>query len=92
MTNFIYFQGQVAEMVEWFKAFNKQDGSKRDYTKYFKPVLCYLEGTWTLDKELVEPFESDRHNLEAKSWLDLHEKVGNSRIGIPFRFQQEQSS
>ncbi|CAG5136779.1 unnamed protein product [Candidula unifasciata] len=65
---------QVAEMKEWFKAFNDQDRSSRDYTKYFKPVLCYLEGTWTLDKELEEPFPSDRHYLEAKSWDELHEK------------------
>ncbi|CAG5136778.1 unnamed protein product, partial [Candidula unifasciata] len=67
-------EGQIEEMREWFKAFQNQDKSKRDYTKYFKPVLCYLEGAWTLDQEIEEPFPSDRHWLDATSWADLYEK------------------
>ena len=35
---------QIEEMQKWFKAFKDQDSSQRDYTKYFKPILCYLEG------------------------------------------------
>ena len=35
---------QIEEMQKWFKAFKDQDVSERDYTKYFKPILCYLEG------------------------------------------------
>ncbi|XP_078349920.1 uncharacterized protein LOC144634770 [Oculina patagonica] len=67
---------QVAEMREWFKAWKSQDHSVRDYRKYFKPVLCYLEGTWTTaTEEIDEPFESDRHFIDAKSWFDLQEKV-----------------
>ena len=59
----------------------------RDYRKYFKPNLCYLEGGWTLNsKTLDEPFQSDRHQLDASSWFDLQEKVrwklSNSKINV----------
>ncbi|XP_013381901.1 uncharacterized protein LOC106152737 [Lingula anatina] len=37
---------QIAEMKEWFKAWRDQNYKVRDYRKYFKPVLCYLEGKW----------------------------------------------
>ncbi|KAL4240644.1 hypothetical protein ACF0H5_001435 [Mactra antiquata] len=67
---------QVAEMREWFKAFKNQDHSVRDYRKYFKPVLCYMEGGWTTNtKTLEEPFFSDRHFIDASSWFDLQDKV-----------------
>ena len=53
---------QVAEMQEWFKAWQNQDHSQRDYRNYFKPVLCYMEGAWTMegDGSIEEPFYSDR--------------------------------
>ena len=68
---------QIVEMREWFKAWKDQDRSVRDYTKYFKPVLCYLEGAWTTETEgkIDEPFESDRHFVDANSWFDLQEKI-----------------
>ena len=67
---------QIVEMREWFKAWQSQNYTIRDYRKYFKPVLCYLEGTWTTaTKDIDEPFESDRHFIDAKSWFDLQEKV-----------------
>ena len=69
---------QIDEMREWFKAFQENDRSKRDYRKYFKPVLCYLEGAWTLtdpEKSIEEPFKSDRHFLMAHNWNELHRKV-----------------
>ena len=67
---------QIAEMHEWFKAWRDQDYSVRDYRKYFKPVLCYLEGAWTYQSdEIEEPFESDRHFIDATSWQDLEDKV-----------------
>ncbi|XP_052775223.1 uncharacterized protein LOC128213503 [Mya arenaria] len=66
----------VAEMRAYFKAFHDQDLSLRDYRPYFKPVMCYLEGAWTTDtKTITEPFQSDRHFLDASSWFDLQEKV-----------------
>ncbi|XP_035825463.1 uncharacterized protein LOC118477622 [Aplysia californica] len=70
-------QEQVLEMREWFRAFKEQDHSVRDYRKYFKPNLCYLEAGWTLSSRdtLQEPFASDRHHLEASSWFDLSEKI-----------------
>ncbi|KAH3869593.1 hypothetical protein DPMN_032762 [Dreissena polymorpha] len=68
---------QVKEMKLWFKAFKDQDHSVRDYRKYFQPVLCYLEGFWSVDTETVqEPFPSERHFIDAKTYADLHEKVG----------------
>lgn len=69
--------GQIEEMREWFKAWRDSDYSKRDYRKYFQPVLCYLEGAWTTSKgdSIDEPFESDRHAIDASSWFDLQEKV-----------------
>ncbi|CAH1788972.1 unnamed protein product [Owenia fusiformis] len=67
--------GQILEMREWFKAWKDQDHSVRDYTQYFKPVLCYLEGAWLDPEESLESFFSDRHFLDASSWFDLQEKI-----------------
>ena len=32
-----------------------------DWHCLFRPLLCYLEGAWTNDVNLDEPFDSDRH-------------------------------
>ncbi|RUS88014.1 hypothetical protein EGW08_004180, partial [Elysia chlorotica] len=68
---------QIEEMREWFKAWLTDSTSPRDYRDYFKPMLCYMEGAWTSTSsgELEEPFESDRHFIDAKSWFDLQEKI-----------------
>ena len=68
-------------MREWFKAWRDSDHSIRDYRKYFKPVLCYLEGAWTTKQgdSIDEPFESDRHSIDADTWFDLQEKVSKRR-------------
>ena len=67
---------QIVEMREWFKAWKNQDYSKRDYRKYFKPVLCYLEGAWTFSKDQIdEPFASDRHFIDANTWYELQERL-----------------
>ncbi|XP_032243225.1 uncharacterized protein LOC5517255 [Nematostella vectensis] len=67
---------QIEEMKEWFKAWRDQNHTVRDYRDYFKPVLCYLEGAWTTNTENIEePFESDRHFVDASSWFDLQEKI-----------------
>ena len=67
---------QIDELRLWFKAFKDQDYTVRDYRDYFRPVLCYLEGAWTLPgTSIEESFESDRHFLEASSWFDLQEKI-----------------
>ena len=68
-------------MREWFKAFHDQNDTVRDFKKYFRPNLCYLEGAWTLNtKTLNEPFQSDRHHIDATSWFDLQEKVRSKNI------------
>ncbi|KAK3089864.1 hypothetical protein FSP39_007171 [Pinctada imbricata] len=67
---------QMEEMRNYFKAWKYQNYHYRDYRKYFKPVLCYMEGGWTTNtKTLDEPFQSDRHFVDAKSWFDLQEKI-----------------
>lgn len=67
--------GQIKEMREWFKAWRDQNHTVRDYRKFFKPVLCYLEGAWTRPgKSVDEPFHSDRHFVDAKTWFGLQEK------------------
>ena len=67
---------QVAEMKEWFKAWRDADYTVRDYRKYFKPLMCYMEGAWTItDDNIDEPFTSDRHYLDASTWSNLHEKL-----------------
>lgn len=64
-------------MREWFKAWRDSDHSVRDYRPYFKPILCYLEGAWTTEPQsgFTEPFFSTRHQLDASSWDDLHQKA-----------------
>ena len=69
---------QAVEMRQWFKAWRDQDASVRDYHKFFKPLLCYLEGAWTKprsDNGIDEPFRSDRHQIMAKTWKELHRKT-----------------
>jgi len=71
---------QIVEMREWFKAWVSGDDKVRDFKKYFKPVMVYLEGAWTLgsaDGNIDEPFSSDRHFIDATSWLDLQNKVNS---------------
>jgi len=87
---------QVKEMQQYFRAFNLQSKRIRNYTPYFKPILCYLEGMWTVskgDKEAIdEPFDSDRHFIDASSWFDLTEKVrfsgytGRKNLGENFAY------
>ncbi len=75
---------QIKEMREYFRAFALQDRDIRDYRKYFPPVLCYLEGAWTISDadKIEESFESDRHFLDAYSWRDLAQKVRfNAKTG-----------
>ena len=68
---------QIVEMREWFTAWKNQDHSVRDYRNYFKPILCYLEGAWTIPipGEMDEPFESDRHSLNAVDWDEMNRKI-----------------
>eukprot|EP01128_Nolandella_sp_AFSM9_P002048 TRINITY_DN12443_c0_g1_i1.p1 TRINITY_DN12443_c0_g1~~TRINITY_DN12443_c0_g1_i1.p1 ORF type:complete len:742 (+),score=172.27 TRINITY_DN12443_c0_g1_i1:241-2466(+) len=65
---------QIDEMREYFRAFAEQDTSIRDYTPFFKPILCVLEGAWIHDAvDLTEPFDSDRHFIDASSWEELND-------------------
>ncbi|KAK0056516.1 hypothetical protein Bpfe_014012 [Biomphalaria pfeifferi] len=68
-------QDQITEMREWYRAFKEQNITHRDYRPYFKPIICALEGAWTLSKDLEESFPSDRHHLDAKTWADMAEKI-----------------
>ena len=68
---------QIGEMKEWFRAWNDQDYSTRDYRPHFKPVMCVLEGAWTHSDQtsIDEPFKSERNYLDAENWLQLAKKV-----------------
>ena len=37
-------QEQVEEMRQWIVAFAEQNHTVRDYRKYFRPLMCFLEG------------------------------------------------
>ena len=68
-------EDQIVEMREWFRAFKMQDHSRRDYRKYFKPILCYMEAYWIHPYSLSDdPFRSDRHSNAAGDWKELHDK------------------
>ena len=62
-------EAQVEEMKKWFAAFKAQDHSTRDYRKYFKPVLCYLEGYWA-----VRNFTKTDPLFENLDWIDVIER------------------
>jgi len=67
---------QIAEMRQYFIAFRDQNVTHRDYRPYFRPVLVYLEGGWTKSGDAIEEsFESDRHSIEASTWMDLQEMI-----------------
>ena len=69
-------KAQIAEMREYFRAFHQQNETIRQYKNYFKPNLCYMEGAWGYaGGSLRESFSSDRHFLDADSWLALEEKI-----------------
>lgn len=77
VTNKATVDEQIQEMREYFKAFKTSNTTHRDYSKFFTPVVCYLEGAWTKTNQkghLEEPFQSDRHHIDASSWFDLMEK------------------
>ena len=66
---------QIVEMREWFKAWQEDDWSVRDFRPYFRPVLCVLEGAWLEDDRFKDPFDSDRHQVDASSWSDLYRRL-----------------
>ena len=46
------------------------------FRPYFKSVVSYMEGFWThATTNIDEPFDSDRHQIDASSWQDLLDKV-----------------
>lgn len=66
---------QIDEMQEWFRAFKHQNKTHRNYTQYFKPILCCLSLIFWLNSCINEPFESDRHFIDARTWQQLHDKL-----------------
>ena len=67
---------KMKELRKCFKAWKEENPKLCNYKPYFKPVLCYLEGVWTVynDTTLHESFESDRHFLDALSFEELAAK------------------
>jgi len=67
---------QAEEMKEWFKAWQAQDHSVRDYRPFFRPIMCYMQGMWTMSEGTIdEPFASDRHFVDATTWWNLQQKI-----------------
>ncbi|XP_059157585.1 uncharacterized protein LOC131941966 [Physella acuta] len=66
---------QIEELRLYFLAFSKSDTTIRDYTPYFKPVLCYLEGAWVTKTENLKPqlMEGD-HGVDVETYYDLQER------------------
>eukprot|EP00056_Hartaetosiga_gracilis_P010237 m.150073 g.150073 ORF g.150073 m.150073 type:complete len:1083 (+) comp13278_c0_seq1:52-3300(+) len=63
-----------AREAEGKERFDAPD-TTREYKDYFQPILCYLEGTWIKpNEEIDEPFESDRHFIDARTWRELYDK------------------
>ena len=80
-------QDQIAEMREWFRAWKSQDESLRRYKRYFKPVLCYLEGYWINEDE--DEFEHGFLSGNKAQWPDILVKcmyktyVGRENESLP---------
>ena len=75
---------QVTEMKEWFKAFRDRNSKDRDYFKYFTPVLCYMEGAWTLqDDDIIEDqLHGKKFKQSAASFRELQmENIFDSESG-----------
>jgi hypothetical protein len=67
---------QSAEMREYFRAWVEQNETHRDYKPYFKSNLCVLEGAWITDQDSIEePFASDRHHINARTWRELQDRI-----------------
>lgn len=66
---------QIIEMREWFKAWQTQNSTVRNYKLFFKPVLCYLEGAWTNNDDVKDAAFGARHFTDASSWFDVQEKA-----------------
>lgn len=69
---------KIKAMRSWFKAFIDQNYASLDYRKYFKPILCYIEGAWYKEKtqdKLSVSTKSIRHFLDADSWMDLSDRM-----------------
>jgi len=67
---------QIKEMQEYFRAWAEQNISIRDYRPYFNPMLGYVEGNFIFDTvDLSDPFRSDRHFIDAKTWAELASKI-----------------
>ncbi|XP_064632047.1 uncharacterized protein LOC135490659 [Lineus longissimus] len=69
---------QIIELRRWFKAWSASYYRKRDYRKYFKANVCFMEGFWTLPDgsgKVDEPFDSERHAIDAASWHELLQKI-----------------
>ena len=69
-------RAEVEEMRKYFKAFKEQKTSEVDYREYFRANLCYLEGQWEQNVvDIEEPFRSDRHEIDAKTWVELNQRI-----------------
>ena len=64
-------EGQVKEMKEWFKAWKNEDDDTRNYKKYFRPVLCYLEAAWMKPTDNIADSIYNGEDVGAADWDEL---------------------
>ena len=75
IVTFIEYMSDLSNVVNEKKLLQVRifNSSAMTHRKYFKPVLCYMEGAWTETDfgKIQEPFESERHHISADNWYDL---------------------
>ena len=58
------------ELREWFRAFKTQNKSHRNYPEYFKPILCYLEGSNFLFVFCISKISEYKYNIQEHGlWM-----------------------
>ncbi|GFR81191.1 hypothetical protein ElyMa_002334600 [Elysia marginata] len=85
---------QIHEIREYIRAFKLQNETIRPYKKFFKPVLCYMEGWWDSNVTDIENgFTSSRHEFAASSWRDLSDKAkADAFLGSDFNLKHDGAS
>ena len=68
---------RIEAMTNYLKDFKNQkaENAADDYTKFFKPVLCYLEGVWEKDTLDREAFKASNHKKASEKWIAEHERL-----------------
>eukprot|EP01128_Nolandella_sp_AFSM9_P003549 TRINITY_DN1531_c0_g1_i1.p1 TRINITY_DN1531_c0_g1~~TRINITY_DN1531_c0_g1_i1.p1 ORF type:complete len:906 (-),score=202.28 TRINITY_DN1531_c0_g1_i1:175-2799(-) len=65
---------QIAEMKEYFYAWQTQNTTHREYKDYFQPAICVLEANWVEDSlSIAESFPNDVADADLDTWAKVSE-------------------